>query len=269
MSFILTLDKRIKYRYKDNIYRYKDKAIAAIRFKELDYYSKDFLPEHDHEEGQVLFARCGTMEVIADDQLIIVPPSRIVWVPPKVPHSIGFRTSTKMRTAFIDPTILNNTFTHICVFQATGLFREIILRLVEGNLDDHDHKDLLERTLIKELCSLKAEPFSIKFPTDKRAKKVADALLAEPSNTSKINEWANTAACSSKTLSRLFINETGLTFQLWRRHLRLLLIHDLLDQGYSVTECAYSVGFSTSSALTEAHKQTFGFPPTKLINRKQ
>lgn len=242
--------------------------MTAIRFKELDYHAGEFLPEHDHLEGQVLFARSGTMEVTAGHQLIIVPASRLVWVPPKVTHSIQFRTNTKMRTAFVDPKLLDNTFNQISVFQATDLFREILLRLVEGTLNDQAHKKLLELSLIKELCLLNAEPFSIKFPSDKRAKRVADALLADPSNTSKINQWAMIAACSSKTLSRLFIKETGLTFQVWRRHLRLLLIHDLLEQGCSVTQAAHSVGFATSSALTEAHKQTFGFSPTKLFNKE-
>ena len=241
--------------------------MSAIRFKELDYVAGEVLPAHDHEEGQVLFARSGTMEVTADNQLIIVPASRIVWVPPKVIHTVRFRTNTKMRTAFIASNILNNTFMNICVFQVTGLFREILLRLVEGKLYDKDHKELLELSLIKEICLLKAEPFSIKFPTDKRAKRVADALLSDPSRALKIQDWADIAACSSKTLSRLFIKETGLTFQLWRRHLRLLQIHDLLDKGSSVTEAAHIVGFATSSALTEAHKQIFGYPPTKVKDR--
>ncbi|PCJ50488.1 MAG: hypothetical protein COA74_01530 [Gammaproteobacteria bacterium] len=239
----------------------------AIKFKELDYIRGDYIPSHEHEEGQVLFARSGTMEVTADSHFVCVPASRIVWVPPKVDHSIRFRTDTKMRTAFIKPDLLDNTYKHICVHQATGLFREILLRLVENNLHDQDYKDLLELSLIKEMCSLKDEPFSIKFPQDIRAKRVADALLVDPSNTAKINEWAELAACSSKTLSRLFIKETELTFQLWRRHLRLLLIHDLLDMGSSVTEAAHAVGFATSSALTEAHKKTFGYPPTRLFDR--
>lgn len=65
------------------------------------------------------------------------------------------------------------------------------------------------------------------------------------------------------------MKDTGITFQLWRRHLRLLLIHDKLENGLSVTEAAHQVGFASSSALTEAHNQTFGFPPTQLLKAKK
>ncbi len=238
-----------------------------IRFKELDYIAGEILPVHEHEEGQVLFARAGIMEVKADRQLIIVPSSRLVWVPPGVGHSIRFRTDTKMRTAFIDPNVLDNTFERISIFQASGLFREIIIKIVEDNFCEKDYKNLLESVLIKELSSLRSEPFSIKLPIDVRARRVADALLTDPSNSAKIDEWADLAACSAKTLSRLFVKETGLSFQLWRRHLRLLLIHELLEKGTSITTAAHAVGFSTSSALTEAHTQTFGFPPSKLLKK--
>lgn len=239
----------------------------VIKFKELDYKKDEVLPIHNHQEGQILFARKGTMEVTAASQLIIAPASRIVWVPPKVEHGIKFRTDTKMRTAFIVPDILEITFKHICVFQATRLFREILIRLAEGKLNDHSFKEMLEFSLIKELSILRNEPFSIKYPKDMRARRVANYLLEDPSNTMKINEWANIAACSSKTLSRLFIKETDMTFQAWRRHLRLLLVHELLANGLSITEAAHEIGFATSSALAEAHRLTFGFPPTKINTR--
>jgi len=174
-----------------------------------------------------------------------------------------------MRTAFIDTNLLSSTFNKVIALQASGLFRAILIRLTEGENRDQHYKNLLQLSLIQELNILKHEPFTINFPIDIRAKKVAQALLKKPSSSLKIQDWAKTANCSAKTLGRLFIKDTGLTFQLWRRHLRLLLIHDKLEGGLSVTAAAHEVGFSTSSALTEAHTKTFGFPPTELLKRKE
>lgn len=243
--------------------------MTLIRFKLLDYNLGEMLPTHVHEEGQLLFARNGTMEVKMKDQFVMIPPSRIAFVPPHTEHSIRFRSNTKMRTAFINPVLLNEAFNEVRVMQATGLLREVLIKLVEETLFDQNYRDLLENVLITELNSLTSEPFLIKFPNDRRARRVADALLENPESSFKIDQWADVAACSSKTLGRLFIKETGLTFQLWRRHLRLLLIHDLLENGLSVTQAAHAVGFSTSSALSEAHSLTFGFPPTDLLKKTQ
>lgn len=243
--------------------------METIQFKELDYQAGELLPTHKHAEGQVLFTRSGTMEITAGEDFIFAPASRVVWIPPKVDHSIRFRTNTKMRTAYILPHVLIGTFKNICVFQASPLFREILIRLAEDRLNDQMFKEMLELSLIKEMCLLKNEPFSIKFPEDNRAKRVATILLDNPSKSQNINEWAKIAACSSKTLSRLFIKETGMTFQIWRRHLRLLLSQELLYKDYSITEVAHALGFSSSSAFAEAHRKTFGFPPSKISNREQ
>lgn len=239
-----------------------------IRFKELDYKFGEFLPPHKHSEGQVLFAQSGTMEIRVGKEFILAPSSRVVWVPPMVDHSIYFRSNTKMRTAYIVQSMLENTFKNICVFQASNLFREILLRLTSNKLKDHEYKELLTSSLLKEMSLLKHEPFSIKLPKDIRAKRVASILLKEPSLSKNLNDWSNIAACSSKTLSRIFVKETGLTFQVWRRHLRLLLSHDLISKGLSITEVAHSVGFSTSSAYAEAHRKVFGFPPSDIFKRK-
>lgn len=243
--------------------------MEIIRFKELDYQVGEFLPSHNHSEGQVLFARSGTMEITAGEDFIFAPASRVVWIPPKVDHSIRFRSKTKMRTAYIIPSVLIETFKNICVLQASPLFREILLRLTENRVNDQTFKEMLELSLIKEMCLLRNEPFSIKIPKDIRAKRIANIFLKDPSKSLNINEWAQIAACSSKTLSRLFIKETGMTFQVWRRHLRLLLSHELLYKEYSITEVAHAVGFASSSALAEAHRKTFGFPPSKISNRKK
>lgn len=239
-----------------------------IRFKELNYKFGEFLPPHKHTEGQVLFARSGTMEIKAGEKFILAPSSRVVWVPPMINHSVHFQSDTKMRTAYIEKSLLTDAFKNICVFQASNLFREILLRLTSNKVDDPIFKELLTSSLLKEMSLLEHEPFTINFPKDSRAKRIAEILLKEPSITKTLDDFSYVAACSSKTLSRLFIKETGMTFQIWRRHLRLLLSHNFISKGLSITNVAYSVGFGSSSAFAEAHRKVFGFPPSYLFNRK-
>ncbi len=239
--------------------------MAAIKFKELDYKKNDVLPCHSHNEGQIIFARTGLMQVSVGDKLMFVPETRMVWVPPSIDHRIKFLADTKMRTAFLLPPLSDSCFDDIQIFAVTGLFKEVLVKLAEGENIDPKYQKLLKEVLIAEMCSLKSEPFMITFPEDKRALKVANILKENPTNRETIEQWAKLASCSAKTLGRIFKNETGLAFQDWRRQLRLLLTHKLIAKGYTITQAAYEVGFSSSSALTAAHKQTFGFTPGKLL----
>jgi len=237
--------------------------LKSVRFKVLNYPAGAKLQPHNHKEGQIIFARSGAMDVWANQKMLAVPSSRAAWVPAYMDHAIQFRSHTKMRTAFIDPKFVGADFDKLQIFHVTQLFRELLLRLVENEENEKGYHSLLVQALIREFGLLKNDLFSLKFPTDKRAKRVADRLFQDPANNKKIDAWAKIATCSSKTLSRLFLSETGLTFRLWRRHLRLLLARHHLEEGMTVTKTAYEVGFSTSSSFAEAHKLTFGFPPTQ------
>jgi len=243
--------------------------VDAVRFKLLDYSAGVNLSPHCHEEGQILFAKSGTMEVTAAERLYIVPSYLLVWIPPGVAHGIRFRTETQMRTAFVDPAQIDANFSATRVFEASALFSELLIRLVEDSQLSARYRQLLEGSLVEELQILEGEEFSLKLPTDSRALRVALALISDPANSNNLTDWAQIAACSSKTLSRKFGNETGETFQQWRRRARLLVGLDFIDGGQSVGQAAHGVGFSTSSAFAEAHRLTFGYAPTKKPSANQ
>lgn len=234
-----------------------------ITVAHIDFKAGQRLPLHKHSEGQILFARSGTVEVTTEGKVYLLPPSRLAWIPPERQHELKFRTPTQLRTAYVPETILGQELPDTRIMQTTELFRALLLRIVEAKKLEATFRENLEKLLIAELPTLPSEQFHLTLPSDERAKRVALALLETPSDTRNLEDWASIAACSAKTLSRLFTNETGQTFKLWRRHVKLLSALDHLETGKSVTETAHAVGFSTSSAFTEAFRLTFGYPPTK------
>lgn len=237
--------------------------MGAIQILQLDFKAGDILPEHNHDDGQILFARSGTMDLTADGRLFVIPSSRLAWIPPHLLHSIRFRNRTKLRTAYVQGASALQLFDSVRIFQASPLFRELLLRLVENPDLDPSFGTLLEKTLLAELSQLNDEGLSVRFPKDSRAVRVAQTLIDHPADDRRFADWAKLAACSTKTLSRLFIQQTDMTFQLWRRHIRLLAALEYLEDGHSITETAHRVGFSTSSAFTEAYRLTFGHPPSR------
>jgi transcriptional regulator GlxA family with amidase domain len=54
-----------------------------------------------------------------------------------------------------------------------------------------------------------------------RLRRVAAGLRADPASPRRLEEWAEVAGASPRTLERLFLSETGMGFARWRQRLRL------------------------------------------------
>ena len=57
---------------------------------------------------------------------------------------------------------------------------------------------------------------------------------------------------SEKTLSRIFLRETGLSFRVWRQRVRLLGALPALANGERVTDVALACGYDSLSAFIAA-----------------
>jgi len=71
------------------------------------------------------------------------------------------------------------------------------------------------------------------------------------------NNWSKQVGASERTLSRLFTKEVGMTYPLWRQHLRLISSLNLLETTLSVQEVAFKVGYNADSLFIYAFKQLF------------
>jgi AraC-like DNA-binding protein/predicted enzyme related to lactoylglutathione lyase len=102
------------------------------------------------------------------------------------------------------------------------------------------------------------------MPKDPRAVRVADRLKDEPACEAELGSLASDAGASTRTLQRLFLDETGLRFSEWRQRLRLIHAASLLAEGMSVTEAGLEAGYAGSSAFIAAFRKRFGRTPTRM-----
>jgi AraC-like DNA-binding protein len=68
-----------------------------------------------------------------------------------------------------------------------------------------------------------------------------------------------------RTIERLFVNTTGMTFGKWRQQLRLMHAMRLLGAGAKVTHAALDAGYSTPSAFIAAFRKVLGTTPTQYF----
>ncbi|WP_134624769.1 helix-turn-helix domain-containing protein, partial [Pseudomonas aeruginosa] len=94
-----------------------------------------------------------------------------------------------------------------------------------------------------------------------------EALLANPGDPRPAAEWARWAGLSSRSLSRLFGAETGMSFAQWRQLARLHAAVERLAAGQAVGEVALSLGYESPSSFASAFRTVFGETPSGYSSR--
>jgi len=101
------------------------------------------------------------------------------------------------------------------------------------------------------------------MPTDPRAFHIAQLLQHNPADDRPLPQIAKRSGASPRTLERLFLSETKMTFGQWRQRLRLLHALRLLANGEPVTAVALEVGYRSTSAFIAMFKSELGTTPAR------
>jgi AraC-like DNA-binding protein len=119
--------------------------------------------------------------------------------------------------------------------------------------------------ILDQLRLIQRAPLRLPLPDDPRAIRVADLLLADPSDRRPLARISRSSGASRRTIERLFVDATGMTFGKWRQQLRLMQAMRLLGGGAKVTHAALEAGYSTPSAFIAAFRKTLGATPTRYF----
>jgi AraC-like DNA-binding protein len=232
-------------------------------------YSNGYVIEgHRHAWHQLLFACSGAMTVFGDRMSWMVPPGRAVLIPAGIQHSIRMWGEVAVRFLYFPPDFSDHALNvkECRVISVEPLLRELILRTIElSALDSRRESEVhLMSVLMDELSAASISPLSVPLPMDSRALAAAARVLKNPADNIPMPVLARESGLGPRTLERLFQEETGLSFVLWRQKVRLLESLRILAQGESVTNAALESGYSSVSAFIAAFKRTFGYTPGAL-----
>jgi AraC-like DNA-binding protein len=226
----------------------------------------DELPLHSHRKGQLVVASRGSVMCRAPGGLWMVPPQGAVWIPGGVLHSNCVSDFGIIYVVFIEPsaTKLPN---FCCTFTILPLVRELIHRLstfpplypIEGPTSR------LGRVLLDELVQMSTEQMYLPISPDNRLQQLAAALLRHPGDRSTLEEWATRYAMSERTLARLIVKQTGMTFGRWRQRLHILVALQRLSEGASVQTVSVDLGYESPSAFITMFKKTMGKSPRRFL----
>ncbi|MCC9620639.1 helix-turn-helix transcriptional regulator [Thalassospira sp. MA62] len=224
---------------------------------------------HSHDWSQLLYALEGTMTVVTEAGMWIVPPQRAVWVPPHTEHAVTCSGFTRARHLYIGRDVQANLPDRCMVIDVSPLLRELIRAATEIPVEyDEDGEDgRLIRVLIDQIKAPDQDKLHLPAPKDIRLCRICDHLQQHPANNRTLDDWAQVCGASSRTLARLFQRETGMPFREWRQKLRLLYALEMLANDRSVTETALDLGYENTSAFIAMFRKATGCTPGGYFRR--
>lgn len=245
-------------------YQHVPRPVAAL----ADEYPPHFHdPRHSHERAQLLYASAGVMLVTTDHASFVVPPQRAVWVPAGVEHEAYMRSHVSLRTLYLSEEACRGLPTACRVMEISDLLRELIVEAcripIEYDVTGRDGR-VMDLILV-ELAAARRAPLQVPMPRDERLIRTCTAILRDPAQNDALDEWAEACGMGRRTFTRTFRRETNVSFATWRQTVRLMEALSRLASGESVTEVAFDVGYSSSSAFTAMFRRTFGVPPTTYM----
>ncbi len=206
------------------------------------------------------------MHLHADDATWLVPPHRAVWLPAGMTHVEELHAPVSVRNLYFAPGLAKGLPRTCCMVNISPLLRELIQHTSRIGARDRKkpaHAHLIS-VLLDSLLDVSDVPLQLPTPRDPRARRPAEAVRNAPDGEVSIETLSRDAGASRRTMERLFLAETGMTVDEWRRRFRLLHGMQLLARADSVTNAAVSAGYASTSAFIAAFKKTFGLTPGRL-----
>jgi AraC-like DNA-binding protein/quercetin dioxygenase-like cupin family protein len=232
-----------------------------------DFAGEHVISEHSHLEDQLVFASQGVMTVRTKQGIWVVPPLRAVWIPAGTPHSVAILGPLSMRTLYFAPKLVRTETVKCFVMNVSPLLRELILhacKFPKLKKEEPVHRRIIEM-IVDQLEANHSIPLQLPHPSDPRAMRIVHALLAEPGRPRTLAALCADCGASKRTIERLFIAETKMTFSQWRRQLRLLHAMQLLASGEKVTGAALDAGYRSASAFIVMFRRQLGQTPTRYF----
>ncbi|WP_420994157.1 AraC family transcriptional regulator [Cupriavidus sp. 30B13] len=224
---------------------------------------------HRHLRGQLFCIDNGLVHVRTRHGSWLLPAQRAGWMPPGEMHRISISGVLSGWNVWIAPSAAREQDLPPlpCVFGISEVMRALIGRAASWpapHAPDAAQQRIIA-VLLDEIRQAPREPLHLPLPVDRRARRISSAILEHPDDHRSLAEWAGWAGVSPRTLSRLFLGETGLSFANWRQQARLTHALERLARGEAVAQVAEALGYATPSNFIAMFRRAFGDSPARYF----
>jgi AraC-like DNA-binding protein/mannose-6-phosphate isomerase-like protein (cupin superfamily) len=252
-------------RSRDSIdYQAVPRSVTAMA-KDAEYGSS--IAPHCHPRAQLLYAVEGVMRVSTETGVWLLPPRRGLLIAPGIVHQLTMLSKVSMRTVYIEAGAAERFGRGCRVIEVGRLLRELILALIAEPIEYPlpGRGGHLSALILSEIAAAATVPIAIPWPRDRRLVAVCEAIMRAPGAQRSIEQWADAAGASGRTLIRLFPKETGLRYRQWVQQVHLADALCRLARGDGVGDIAHALGYASPSAFTAMFRRILGKTPQHCL----
>jgi AraC-like DNA-binding protein len=226
---------------------------------------------HHHPEGQMYIPAQGVILVEAGGNRQVLPPGRLGWIPPYMPHAASVHGNTLKpglagHTIHIAPSLCVGFPEQSLALRVSPLAVSLLERMCrwpDGTPPDAAGLRLMN-VFLDEMRAAPPDPLHLTMPRHPRLLAMAAAIAEDPADETDLDAWANQLGWSRRSLTRHFRNETGMSVVEWRQVARLQKGMELLNGGASVTTVAISLGYDSVSSFIALFRRILGTTPARF-----
>lgn len=242
------------------------RAVVALSAKSVSKNWEN--SRHQHRKAQLIYSVRGILNCEIEDGVWIVPPQCAIWIPGDLPHSARGAGETECYCLFIEPDAAPDLPKTCCTISVSPLLRELLLKAASYPelYAQGGREERLIATLLDELIAAPVEDLHLPMPCDPRLRRLADMMLADPTDKTSKADWATRIGMSERSMSRLLLQEIGMSFGRWRRQLHVILALQRLTKGESVQTVALDLGYENASGFVTMFRKAVGKPPARYLS---
>ena len=220
--------------------------------------------KHSHQWSQFIYASQGILAVTSTTARYIVPPQQGVWITPETDHEVTALSNVELTSFYFRNSLLASLPNQCGVLEVNSFLKVLILeaKYIASDYQWHKSDGRLLRLIQDRICEAKVIALQLPSPRDKRLLVMLNSLQREPNNRHSLDQWSRVVGASARSLSRLFKQQTGLTYTQWRQRLMIQISITQLSQGQSVGNVSLSLGYESPSAFIHMFKTNTGVTPS-------
>lgn len=224
----------------------------------------------------LLYGLEGLFLLESDDAAWRLPPTRAAWIPAGTEMTATTIRQVKCTSLFSQPGFAQPLADDCRVFDASPVVREMIIYARRWSTDSDSIEQVYGEPIqrffltLLDLCREQLHTqYQLALPKARtnETKRALDYIRDHLSEAIRLEDVAEYAAMSPRTLQRRLDSEIHMTWRDFLRHARMVLAMEHLARGKQVTETAFDAGYTSVAAFSTAFHRFTGMTPTEYVSK--
>ncbi|WP_144312691.1 AraC family transcriptional regulator [Terriglobus saanensis] len=225
---------------------------------------------HSHTKAQLLLVLSGVVTCEVEPGIWLVPPGSALFIAGGLSHRLAIAGEVSTYVTLVSAEAARPLPSKCCTITVTPLLRALIVRSAEFPMDGDQTatESHVSELLLSELAAADTGDLHLPMPSDPRLRAIFVGIMANPAERGTIETWARQSGLGQRTLERLILSETGLSFGRWRQQLNILLALRWMAEGKTVQQVAFDLGYESVGSFITMFRKMLGSSPGRYMSAR-